>query len=98
MVIADYLDDLAGYTATQVERACMQFRKLPDSKFFPKSGELLVLLSGRSSFDMPPCRLPTFRAPLALTGPRGKMKSVADVLRDTGHAAAAEKWEARSST
>lgn len=91
MVMEDYLDDLAGYTPTQVEWACIQYRKSSDSKFFPHSGELLGLM-GHGKYEEPRSRLPTFRAPPALTGPRGKTKSVADVLREHGYARDAEKW------
>lgn len=96
MLIEDYLDDLRGYTPEQVDAACIRYRKEPDSKFFPHTGELLKLLGARSSFAQPEYRLPTWTTPKGLLErPRGKMKSVAEVLRDHGQIAAAEKWEAR---
>lgn len=99
MVIEDYLDDLRGYTPSEVEKACVRYRKEPDSKFFPHSGELLKLLGAKSSWAAPEHRLPTWTTPKALLErPRGKMKSVADVLRDNGMTVAAERWEARSGT
>lgn len=95
MVIEDYLDDLRGYSPTQIERACMQFRKRPDSTFFPKSGQLLGILGADRELDPPRSRLPTWRAPAALMAPRGKLKTVAEVLRDSGHTVAADRWEWR---
>lgn len=93
MVIEDYLDDLAGFEPWQIERACMEFRRQPENKFFPKSGELLGILRPKSAWDTPPSRLPKFRSPPALTGPKPKLRSVGDVLRDHGHGGAAERYE-----
>lgn len=91
MVMEDYLDDLRGYSPAQVAQACADYRKLPDSKFFPASGALLALL-GHSTKTEYRSRLPTFRAPPQLEGPRGKTKSVADVLKAHGFEKAAAKW------
>jgi hypothetical protein len=94
LIMGDYLDDLRGYSPEQVCRACSEYRKLPDAKFFPTSGALLALL-GHGTKSEPRPRLPTFRAPNLLSGPRAKFKSVGDVLREHGEVQAAEKWESR---
>lgn len=92
MVMEDYLDDLAGYSPTDVERACIQYRKSPDNKFFPHSGEILGLLGHRKA-EEPRSRLPTWTTPkYLLEAPRGNLKSVAEVLRGHGFERAAEKW------
>jgi len=94
MLMADYLDDLVEVSPNQLERACMEFRKKPESTFFPKIGELLAIINPAPQYpDIPPRRLPTFRSAPALTGPKPKLRSVAQVLRDTGHFAAADRWE-----
>lgn len=89
----DYLDDLAGYDPTQVERACIEYRKSSDSKFFPHSGELLGLM-GHGKYDTVSYqRLPTWTTPKCLLeAPRGKTKSVADILREHGYEREAERW------
>lgn len=93
LVIEDYLDDLADFLPSEIERACMTFRRNPENKFFPKSGELLGILNAKSVWDTPPSRLPKFRSPPALTGPKPRLKSVGDVLRENGHQLAADKYE-----
>lgn len=92
LLMEDYLSDLSGYSPAQVERACAEYRQNPANKFFPHSGELMGLMGhGKTEYRS---RLPTFRAPPALTGPRPRFKSVAEVLRENGMGAAAEKWSA----
>lgn len=91
MVMEDYLDDLAGHDPMAVERACIEYRKNPENKFFPKSGEILGILNAGAKYETR-SYLPTFRAPIAIEGPRGKTKTVAEVLRDNGYKQAAERW------
>lgn len=93
LLVEDYLSDLAGYTPDQVRRACEDYRKLPDSKFFPHSGELLALM-GHGKYETTVYqRLPTWTTPKCLLeAPRGKTKSVADILREHGYERDAEKW------
>lgn len=95
LVMEDYLDDLAGHTPEQVSKACEQYRKNPDSKFFPKIGEIIELIKGPKWLQDQPRSLPVFRSSqYQLAAPRGKTKSVAEVLREHGHGELAEKWEA----
>lgn len=96
LVIENYLSDLEGYTPAEVDAACAKYRQLPTSEYFPKPGQLLAILNPAPKYpDIPPRRLPTFRSAPQLTGPKPKLRSVAEILRDSGHVSAAEKWEAR---
>lgn len=96
-MIEDYLDDLAKYSPADVEYACRKYRQDPENKFFPKSGELIgILTPKRAVWDTPPSKLPVFRSPPALTGPKPKLRSVAEILRESGHTVAAERWKART--
>jgi hypothetical protein len=97
LIMEDYLDDLEKYSPADVDYACRQYRKGPNSEFFPKIGRLLEILNPpRPAWDLPESKLPKFRSPPQLTGPKPKLKSVAEILRESGHAAAAEKWTNRS--
>jgi len=89
-MIADYLDDLRGYSAARVERACREFRQNGENKFFPKSGEILDLM--KDCYALPPSHLQPFEGLPALEGPRAT-KSVAQVLEEHGFIGAAMKWK-----
>lgn len=95
LLISDYIRDLEGYSVIQVERACMVFRKGPENKFFPRSGELLAILNPpKAEWDLPPRRLPAFTGYKSPERPASM--SVGDVLRkfDSFHAATAwETWK-----
>ena len=98
LVMDDYLMDLANFTPTEVERACMEYRRKPGSEFFPKISQLLeILRPAKPAWDgQPRSCLPRYeRSQFMLSGPKPKLKSVGDVLRQHGYAAAAEQWEAR---
>lgn len=98
LLFEDYLHDLADFTPTQIERACMDYRRKPGSEFFPKVSQLLEILKPpRPAYDgQPRSCLPKYeRSQFMLTGPKPKLKSVGDVLRQHGHGAAAERYEAR---
>jgi hypothetical protein len=94
LLIKDYLEDLAGFAPNEIERACMAYRRKPDSKFFPKSGELLGILSPPREPDPPRSRLPRIgRGEFMLTGPKQKLRPVAEVLRDFGFTKEAQRYE-----
>lgn len=91
LLMEDYLSDLAAYSPIQVDRACAAYRRNPANKFFPHSGELMGLMGYGKPAEYRP-RLETHRAPLSLSGPPNRVKSVAEVLRENGHPAAAANW------
>lgn len=43
-MLTDYLADLAQYPKDLLELACVEFRKNPESQFFPKIGQLIKLI------------------------------------------------------
>lgn len=88
-LMADYLEDLRGFTPVQVAEACAKYRRDAANKFFPRTGQLLELLKPEPGI---PCRLQTYHAPPALPAPR-KTKSVAEVLRDNGFVKDAARWQ-----
>jgi len=91
-VIDDMLADLDGLSAYQVEDACANYRRDPANKFFPTPGQIIEALRGKHS--EPPRRLQEYD-PKEFAGPRiNATRSVAQVLRDTGHGRAAENWQA----
>lgn len=90
LLISDYLDDLWPYSLPQIERACKEFRMDGDNKFFPKSGELIELMKEKFTQTCG-TRLQRFEGFPVLKGPPAT-KSVADILRENGHFAAAEAW------
>ena len=93
LLFEDYLNDLEPYSPRDVEIACEEYRRKPESKYFPKVGELLEIMRGPKWLREPKSSLPTWRTPAGfLEAPRGKTKSVAEVLREHGHEAAAAKW------
>lgn len=99
MVMEDYLNDLEHISPASVEKACAEYRKKPDSKFFPKVGEILDLIAGPKWLQEPERRLPRYDpAQYQLAGPPAKFRSVAEVLREHGSIVAAEKWEVRISS
>lgn len=93
-VIEDMLQDLAEFSTADVERACMQWRTSTE-RFFPTSGQLINLIRPPSEFDRPSAprsRLPVFKG---YPEPERKThKSVAEILRENGHGAAADGYEA----
>jgi hypothetical protein len=94
LLIQDYLDDLAGYSVVEIERAVMTYRRLPDSKFFPKSGELLAIMNPPREPDRPRSRLPTFHSSEYLPPPpKNKLRSVAEILRGYGFTKEAQRYE-----
>lgn len=92
LLFEDYIKDFEGYSVAEIERACAEHRKNPANKYFPRSGELLEIM-GRIVIKTPTIErhATPFRGYPALTEPRAT-KSVADVLRENGHFAAAEAW------
>lgn len=49
----DYLSDLSGYSPDSIEAACVSWRRKPEAKFFPRSGELLgILQANKFSFKL----------------------------------------------
>lgn len=89
-LMADYLEDLRGHSPAEIADACARYRRNPENKFYPRSGQLLELMKIE-----PWCRLQTYHAPPALPAPR-KTKSVGDVLREHGFVRQADRWEAKS--
>lgn len=99
LVMEDYLNDLAEFEPVQVERACMEYRRRPGSEFFPKICQILEILKPpRPAYDgQPRSCLPKFeRSQFMLTGPKPKLKSVGEVLRQHGFTRAADSYDARS--
>jgi len=93
-MMVDYLNDLSAYSPADIEAACAVYRRDPDSKFYPRSGELLAILIPKREPVTERWRLPKFSAS-EYDRPRYNLKSVAEVLRDTGHVSAANAWEER---
>ena len=91
MLIGDYLEDLKWYAPTAVEHACKVYRRKPDSRFFPTSGQLLGILGEGNDTGEERSRLPTFRAPRMIDAPRSAL-SVAEVLEKHGFNGAAAIW------
>lgn len=42
-VVGDYIDDLCEYPSSVIDDACRTYRRNPESRFFPKIGELRAL-------------------------------------------------------
>ncbi len=95
MLMGDYLDDLEKYSASNVAHACEEYRRQPDSKFFPKIGELIAMMQPKKyAWEIPPSKLPTFRSGHMAIEAKQATRSVAQVLRDAGFGRAAEDWQA----
>lgn len=90
LVLEDYIFDLSGFTPTEVQTACAAYRR-KDAQFFPKSGEIIALIR---QYRPSASYLPKFEKPKEIEYQRtGKLKSVAEVLRQNGFERAAGKWE-----
>lgn len=46
-LIADYIADLQEYPASVIDAACTEYRRHPDSKFFPRVGELRAICEAK---------------------------------------------------
>lgn len=44
LLLGDYLEDLRGKTALEVESACREYRLGHENKFFPRSAQLLEII------------------------------------------------------
>jgi len=91
LLMMDYLNDLKGITPEAVEAACEKYRKNEKNSFFPRSGQLLALIDEKKPKEVLERHARPFRGYPALTERRAT-KSVAEVLRENGHFAAAEAW------
>lgn len=49
--LANYYEDLAEFPAWAIDAACKKYRRLPDSQFFPKIGEMVKLCRDEISAD-----------------------------------------------
>lgn len=80
LLLADYLDDLHGYSVEAINAACTQYRRNPENKFFPRSGDLLALLKPKSE---PRHHLQPFRGLPVIEAPRAT-KTAAQILAEHG--------------
>ena len=87
-LLADYLEDLAHCTITQLEVACREWRRGAANTRFPRSAELV-----RAVFGAPerPARHYTWKG-LPEPSERPSTKSVYEVLVGAGRMKAAEGW------
>lgn len=91
-VIDDMLGDLDHLTAYQVEDACTRYRRDPLNKFFPTPGQLMAV---KEPAPIVPRSNLKHYDPKEFQAPReGKLKLVAQILREHGFEGAANKWEA----
>lgn len=90
LLLEDYIFDLSGYTPTEVHNACAAYRR-KESQFFPKPGEIIALIR---QDRLLPSYLPKVEKPKEIEYQRtGKLKSVAEVLRQNGFERAADGWD-----
>lgn len=84
--------DLDHLTAYQVEDACVAYRRDQNNKFFPTPGQLIAAKDPKPV--VPRSNLKHYD-PKEFDAPReGKLKPVAQILREHGFEGAANKWEA----